>query len=375
MALTDLRQTLDVEFAPVVKDGLLKRSTGCGLAVGVIDHGQRRTFYYGAARPDSIFEIGSITKTFTGLVLAQLAVQGKVRLDEPVRPLLFSDINPKPLGTEITLLDLATHRSGLPSTPDNLQPKDSSDPFADYDVTALREFVVRHGMARPADTKYLYSSFGIGLLGYALAKREGVPYAELARTEVTAPLQMNHTVFTLSKDQEQRVIQGHDATLQPIDAGFREGGIFAGAIGAKSTVEDLLTYLDANLHPERYVRGAVPGSPGATLPAAFALAHQLRGAVKPDTEVALTWLLNVKSGRFEHDGTSPGYTAHAEFTPSENRGIVVLYNRMDDLPGEERFVDRVAENINELMSGKPAAQVDLISENDPARAALDQTDD
>ncbi len=103
-----------------------------------------------------------------------------------------------------------------------------------------------------ADAKYLYSSFGIGLLGYALAQRAGVPYAQLVRTEITGPLKMNDTVFALSPEQQRRVIQGHDAGMEPVDAGLGESGMFTGAVGAKSTVQDLLTYLDANLHPDRY---------------------------------------------------------------------------------------------------------------------------
>ena len=161
IALADFKPVLDAEFAPVVKDGLLKQSTGCGVAIGVIDNGQRRVFTYGAARADSIFEVGSVTKTFTGLVLAQLAAQKKVRLDEPLLPILFPDLTAGSPGTEITLLDLATHRSGLPSVPDNLKPKDPSNPFADYDRVAVHQFLVSHGTARPADAKYLYSSFGI----------------------------------------------------------------------------------------------------------------------------------------------------------------------------------------------------------------------
>ena len=375
VALADLEQALDAEFAPVVNDGLLKKSTGCGLAIGVIDHGQRRVFTYGAVRADSIFEIGSVTKTFTGLALAQLAVQGKVRLDEPVRPILFSDIAAGPAGREITLLDLATHRSGLPSVPDNLNPKDASDPFADYDRVALHDFIFRHGTSKPDDAKYLYSSFGIGLLGDALAQRAGVPYPEIVRTEITGPLRMNDTVFALSSEQKQHLAQGHGAALDPVDAGFRDSGIFAGAIGAKSTVGDLLTYLDANLHPDRYAAGAVPGTPRATLPAAFALDHQLRGDIRQNTAMALVWLFDRQSGRFEHGGTTPGYTAHVEFAPAQDRAIVVLYNRMDERQGQQRFVDRVAENINELMSGKPAARVDVIPEGDPALVALEQADD
>ncbi len=371
IALADLRHALDAEFAPVVKDGLLRESTGCGVAIGVVDHGERRVFIYGSAHEDSIFEIGSVTKTFTGLVLAQLAVQKKVRLDEPLRPILFPDIAAGPPGTEITLLDLATHRSGLPSVPDNLEPKDPGNPFADYDRVALHQFLARHGTAKSPDTKYLYSSMGIGLLGYALAARAGVPYAQMIRTEITGPLGMNDTVFALTPEQKRRVIQGHSANMDPIDAGLGDSGIFTGAVGAKSTVEDLLTWLDANLHPERYAAG----SSGATLPAAFAIDHQLRGNIKPNTEVAFSWLYDVESGRYEHGGTAPGYTAHVEFAPDEDRGIVVLYNRMDEAPGQRRFVDRVAENINELMSGKPAARIDLIPEDDPASAALEDTDD
>jgi serine-type D-Ala-D-Ala carboxypeptidase/endopeptidase len=370
IALADLHHALDTEFAPIVTDGLLSDSTGCGVAIGIVDHGERRVFTFGAAHADSIFEISSVTKTFTGLALAQLAVERKVSLDEPLRPILFPNIAAGSPGTEITLLDLATHRSGLPSVPDNLEPKDPGNPFADYDRVALHQFLARHGTAKSPDTKYLYSSMGIGLLGYALAQREGVPYEQMIRTEITAPLRMNDTVFALTPDQRLRVIQGHSANMDPIDAGLGESGIFTGAVGAKSTVEDLLTWLDANLHPEHYAAGAS----GATLPAAFAIDHQLRGKIKPNTEVAFSWLYDIASGRYEHGGTTPGYTAHVEFAPNKDRGIVVLYNRMDEVPRQRRFVDRIAENINELLSGKPAARIDLISQNDPARAALEETD-
>jgi D-alanyl-D-alanine-carboxypeptidase/D-alanyl-D-alanine-endopeptidase len=372
IALNDLQQALDTEFAPVVKDGLLRPSTGCGIAIGIIDHGQRRVFTYGAAQADSIFEIGSVTKTFTGLALAQLAAQGKVRLDEPVRPILFPNVAAAPVSAEITLLDLVTHRSGLPSVPGNLVPKEPGDPFADYTPVAMREFFTSRGTQRPADAKYSYSSFGIALLGFALAQREGVTYSQLIRTEITEPLRMNDTSFALSPEQARRVVQGHSANLDPVEAGLGEGGIFAGAVGAKSTVADLLIYLDANLHPDHYSLGAASASPAATLPDAIAIDHQLRGNVTPDTQVAFSWLYDLKSGRFEHGGATPGFTAHVEFSPSQDRGIVVLYNRMDESLGQERFVDRVAENIDELMSGKPAARIDLISDSDPALAALNQ---
>ena len=161
----------------------------------------------------------SVTKTFTGLALAQLAAQGKVRLDQPVRPLLFPDNLPAaPISEEITLLDLITHRSGLPSVPGNLVLTDPGNPFGDYNPVALREFFGSRATQRPADAKYSYSSFGIALLGFALAQREGITYSQLISTEITGPLRMKDTMFALSPEQSRRVVQGHSADLDPVEA-------------------------------------------------------------------------------------------------------------------------------------------------------------
>jgi serine-type D-Ala-D-Ala carboxypeptidase/endopeptidase len=123
VTLDDLKPILDQELKPVLEHGLLSRPTGGGLVIGVLDHGERRIFAYGAAHPDSIFEIGSMTKTFTGLILAQMVVQKKVSLTEPVRALLPPGFAGQPSTHEITLLDLATHHSGLPRYADNLDIK------------------------------------------------------------------------------------------------------------------------------------------------------------------------------------------------------------------------------------------------------------
>ena len=228
--MNDLQQALDGEFAPVVKDGLLKDSTGWESLSASSTTLSAASLLYGAAHPDSIFEIGSVTKTLTGLALAQLAAQGKVRLDEPVRPILFPNLAAAPMSAEITLLDLVTHRSGLPSVPGNLVPGNPANPFADYNPVALREFFDSRGMQRPANAKYSYSSFGIALLGFALAQREGVSYSQLIRNEITGPLRMNDTVFALSPDQARRLSK----VIAPIWMRSRLDGEMAGSSPARS---------------------------------------------------------------------------------------------------------------------------------------------
>ena len=167
--VAELKAVLDRDLASVLAHGSLAPSSSGGVVVGVVQHGTRRTFVYGPVHEDSLFEIGSISKTFTGLILAQMVQQEKVKFDDPVRELLPSGTVPKPNGAEITLLDLATQHSGLPRMPDNFHPADAQDPYADYRSANLYDFINKHGVQKPVDTSFLYSNLGFGLLGQALA--------------------------------------------------------------------------------------------------------------------------------------------------------------------------------------------------------------
>jgi D-alanyl-D-alanine-carboxypeptidase/D-alanyl-D-alanine-endopeptidase len=273
VALENLQAIIDQELKPVLERGLLNKASGGGLVIGVLDHGERRIFAFGTAHPDSIFEIGSITKTFTGLILAQMVLQKKISLKERVSALLPTGFVGQPSAHEITLLDLATQHSGLPSIPDNWLPENSSNPFANYDAQQLGGFLTAHDLAKPPQVKFLYSNLGFGLLGYALALRAGVSYGQLVQTEITGPLKMPDTVVTMSSAQHGRLIQGNDRFFNRADP--LDFGVLAGAGALKSTASDMLTYLDANLHPEKYAAGAAPGSPRATLPAAIPLTTNL----------------------------------------------------------------------------------------------------
>jgi CubicO group peptidase (beta-lactamase class C family) len=344
----DLQQLLDKELAEVLKNGELAPGTGGGVAIAVEEHGVRRIFSYGAVKADDLFEIGSITKTFTGLILSQMVEQGKVKFDEPVRELLPAGTVEKPAGDEITLVDLATQHSGLPRMPDNFSPADDSDPYADYTAARLYEFLSKHGVAKPAKTDFLYSNLGFGLLGQALANRAGVSYPELLKDEVTGPLGLKDTVVALSPDQLARFATPHDAQHHPAHPWNLVA--FAGAGAVRSTASDMLTYVEANLHPESLKLNAqLPDS--ATLSAAITQQHELR-ADAGGMKIGLAWLYVPDGGEYWHNGATGGYSSYAFFNPTHDRAGVVLYNATVGRGGG--FADRLGQHISQRLAGKPA---------------------
>ena len=134
---------------------------------------------------DTVFEIGSITKVFTALLLADMVLRGVVAWDEPVARLLPASVHVPRFGErQITLLDLATHTSGLPRMPSNFHPADPGDPYADYTVGQLYDFLDDTMLSRTPGTAYEYSNLGYGLLGHALARRSGSGFEELVRARI-----------------------------------------------------------------------------------------------------------------------------------------------------------------------------------------------
>ncbi len=148
--------------------------------------------------------------------------------------------------------------------PDNFHPADPHNPLADYGPEQLYAYLAKHGVAKPEDATFAYSNLGVGLLGQALAVRAGRSYADQLREEITGPLGLTDTVVKLSAEQQRRFMQGYDYKHRPVHAWDLDALAGAGAI--RSTAGDMLTYLEANLHPEKY----------AALSGAFGLSHQLR---------------------------------------------------------------------------------------------------
>jgi len=338
----DIQGVLDGDLAsarsPIFIVGPLAEGSGAGLTIGVVSHGVRSVFAIGSARLDSIFEIGSVTKTFTSLILARMVAAGKVTFDEPVRELLPPGTVAKPEGAEITLLDLAIQHSGLPRMPDNFSPSDPENPYADYRAANLYKYLASQGVAKPASPPFVYSNLGVGLLGQALANRAGVTYAELLQQEIAGPLGMKDTVISLSKDQQARFIQGRGADSRPARAWNLDALAGAGAI--RSTAADMLTYLEAQLHPDKF----------PALASAIAQTHELRADAGPGMRIGLNWIYSEKPGFYWHNGGTGGYSSFAFFDPKNDCAAVVLFNQTVRPDGS--FPDLLGAHIHARLIGE-----------------------
>ena len=292
--------------------------------MGVLEPSGRRIVTYGSPAKsdprrldgDTIFEIGSISKVFTALLLADAAERQEVALTDPVAKYLPASVRMPKRGRDITLQDLATHTSGLPRLPTNLSLKDAANPYADYSVDQLYAFLSSYELPRDVGAQYEYSNLGGGLLGHALALRAGMSYEALVESRITRPLGMTSTRITLPSEMKSRLATGYGPMLQP--AANWDLPTLAGAGALRSTGNDLLTFLSTAI-----------GLKPSPLARAFAsMIGTRRPANTPTLEIALGWHVFTANNRavFWHDGGTGGYRSFMGFDPKTQVGVVVLSN-------------------------------------------------
>jgi CubicO group peptidase (beta-lactamase class C family) len=304
-----------------------------GIAVGIIDStGRRRLLYYGSAAgggsaplgPNTVFEIGSVTKTFTTSLLADMVTRGEVSLDDPVARYLPPEARPAPHGRDISLLDLATQSSGLPALPGNFRPLNLDDPYADYGPPQLHAFLSGYTPPRDPGVAYEYSNLGVGLLGHALSRRAGVSYERLLVERIFSPLGMSDTRIVLTPGMEQRLAAGHNRDGDAVPNWSFDALAGAGAI--RSTLNDMMTFLAANL-----------ASASTPVQVALRATHRSqRPTTIPNTTIGLAWHIRHANGSdiIWHNGETAGYHSFIGFDPSHHVGVVVLSNSatsIDDL--------------------------------------------
>jgi len=315
----------DAEIRGLLADRVDKRQKAVGIVAGVIEPSGTRIVTYGKAakeggRPldgDTVFEIGSITKVFTALLLEDMAQHGEVKLDDPISKYLPAGVKaPQRNGKEITLAELAEHTSGLPRLPDNFSPKDGTNPYADYTAEKLYAFLNSYQLTRDPGEKWEYSNLATGLLGHLLSLRAGKDFETLVETRIAAPLGMSSTRITLTPEMKERMAAGYNASLQP--ARLWDFDALAGAGALRSTANDLLTFLAANL-----------GYKKSPLQSAMAAMLDVRVPAGPlNMQQALGWHILQHNGRelIWKDGGTYGFGSFIGFDAKTRTGVVVLAN-------------------------------------------------
>jgi serine-type D-Ala-D-Ala carboxypeptidase/endopeptidase len=318
----------DEEIREILAKRIDQQKQAVGIVVGVIEPTGRRVVAYGNLangdpRPldgDTIFEIGSVTKVFTSLLLADMVNRREVTLDDPAARYLPGNVKmPERSGKSITLHDLSTHTSGLPFLPGNFKPKD-------YTVDDLYQFLSGYELPRDPGSEFEYSNLGAGLLGRLLANRAGTGFERLIGTRITQPLNMLDTGIVLSASVQQRMATGHNGVLAP--AATLDLPTLAGAGALRSSANDMLTFLEAFLGYKE----------SSLAPAMRAMLEFRRPALK--AQIGLGWLFNSVEGKeiAWHNGRTAGFQSVVGFDPKTRTGVVVLANAstpsgVDDIGG------------------------------------------
>lgn len=338
-------EPLDITIDRLAKP-YVESQTVVGMTIGVLRGDETAVRGYGrfsesdSRVPDgeTLYEIGSVSKVFTGLLLADAIVEGRVSPVTPVDDLLPKTIQmPRREKTlPIRLWHLSTHTSGLPRLPSNLEPSDPNNPYADYDGKRLAKFLREHQPSKRPGEEIAYSNFGVGLLGELLAQERKTTYESLLETRIAEPLDLADTTIGLTDDQKGRLAPPHLIGGAP---GHNwDLGKLAGAGAIRSTADDLLKFAAAQLDPPE-------GKLGQAIDFAWMI-HQ-KPIKESDFAMGFGWHVARDGSTRWHNGQTGGYHGAVFINRSLNAAVVLFTNTAT---GE---VDQLAEQIMQSLAGIP----------------------
>ncbi len=341
-----IESLIDPLVAPYIESG-----NAMGISVGAVRNGERFTKGYGKLSeadpkaPDAktIFEIGSISKTFTGVLLADAVEKGKVKLDQPIQELLPKTVELRVFDDKlITLKHLSTHVSGLPRMPTNFHPKQPDNPYADYTAESLFEFLSKFKPTRPPESKSEYSNIGVGLLGWLLANQANTEYESLLKQTILEPLKMHDTAIVLTPKLQSRLASPHNPDGRVTSVWDIHH--LPGMGGIRSTVDDMLKYVDANLTP-----------PDNELGKAIDLAWQThqKPIKKEDFAMGLGWHIARDGQTRWHTGGTGGFRTALFIDRRSRIGVVVLCNQSNEK------INGLAESIIQRLFGMEVEPIKL----------------
>jgi serine-type D-Ala-D-Ala carboxypeptidase/endopeptidase len=309
--------------------------TNSCIVIGLVDERGSRIFSAGQldngtdreVNGDTVFFIGSVSKTFTALALEDMVERGQIKLDDPVAKYLPQLVKvPTYHGKEITLLDLATHTSGLPWDPDNMTGAEVKEQYETYTVEKMYAFLSGYTLMRKPGTEFGYSNVGMALLGHVLALKAGTNFESLVVDRICRPLHMDSTRITLTPEMKARLAMGHDDSDKPSPPWNLQ--VYSPAGNIHSTAKDLLKYASAQagLAPSRLASlmekthairftdsHGWPEIPGFGVFGRTAMDWVDRAAYQPPGMDLLG-----------HAGGAGSYHAFVGFDHKQRRGVVVL---------------------------------------------------
>jgi serine-type D-Ala-D-Ala carboxypeptidase/endopeptidase len=326
----------DAEIRKILDERIGVQGNDIGIIVGIIEPQGRRIISSGHrsandARPpdgDTVFEIGSLTKVFTALLLADMVETGQVALADPVAKYLPADIKfAERNGRSITFVDLATHTSGLPFMPENAPAEGK------YSAADLKQYIASYQLNRDIGAKWEYSNIGYWVMSEALSARGGMDYENLLRKRVIAPLKLTNTDFVLSPGMKANLALGHDASTQPapVISTLPIYSVMPAAGGLYSTINDLLMLLSC----------AMSYAPSPLSPA-IDLTLNTRRATGGGSTQALGWTVFGEGDDqiIFRDGGTLGYATAMAWDPKNRAGVVVLFNQIGDVADIARHLLR-----------------------------------
>lgn len=308
-----------------------------GVSIGIYKDGEIEFYNFGIVADankvtpseKSIYEIGSITKTFTAAVLAQMVEEGKVNYDDRVAKYLPKEVVNWSAEVSITLEDLATHSSSLPRMPFNFFKRaifNPSNPYKNYTIEDMYDFLKGFEPSPKSERKPDYSNLGMGLLGHILAGVDGLSYEAMVRKRIFQPLQMDDSLIEIAEGQ---LIQGHDGSGSPTSQW--DLPTFAGAGAIRSSTTDMMKYLVANINEV----------------APYGLTHEPKRDYSSSRKIGLAWI-SQKKGDLAftwHNGGTGGFRTFTGFSKDKKVGVIVMANSIQS-------VDAIGIRILQFMAKK-----------------------
>lgn len=326
---TPPKEELEIKINTLIEK-YLNNPENAGVSIGIVKGDKEANYCYGKKNKltdspidtNTIYEIGSITKLFTSLILAEEVVNGKMQLSEKLSGCFPGEMVSKDC-SNISLLQLATHSSGLPRLADNFWPsvKDKKNPYNNYSEFYLLDYLTIAKPYNAIGTRYNYSNVGAGLLGFILCQKKKSTYEKMVKENICSPFGMKNTSIYLSNEQLGNLALGHSKGRVVGNWDFQDATAGQGAL--RSNVVDMVKFIRYNLNPQK-----------SPLSKAIDYAQQLHFTdLISGMEMGLGWHIGsfYNEKYLEHTGGTGGYRSFLGICPESQTGVVILSNSDNDV--------------------------------------------